>query len=129
MSEASRTGPNRIFAERRRVLKLLGLGAAGAIGCTSYPELAAMAQVLPTDSGPGPIADGSTDRSIEPQILEVLHKPITLSSGDLLENRRFAIAPDFAWSTTRAVIYGKGAGIVIRNVDIVGSSRWQSRWN
>lgn len=129
MSAESRTGPTRAFAERRRVLKVLGLGAVGAIGCTSYPELAAIAQGPPGETGPGSIADRSAGQSTEPRILEVLHKAITLSSGDVLENRRFVIAPDFAWSTTRAVIYGNGEGIVIRNVEIVGASRWQSRWN
>ena len=119
-----------IRVERRRVLQMLGLGSmAAAFGCWGDRPLAAVAaepvvrpDLLSESNSTGPLLG-------EPKTLEVLRRPIVLSSGDVLANRRIQLAPDFAWTPAMAAIYGKGSGIVIRNVELVGVARWQPRWD
>lgn len=121
---------DRIGVERRRVLKMLGLGSmAAALGCWADHPLAAVAAEPTTNPDSRLLAGLPASRVGEPRTLEVLRRPIQLSSGDVLENRRILLAPDFAWTPAMAAIYGKGSGIAIRNVELVGVARWQSRWD
>jgi hypothetical protein len=103
--------------DRRRFLIRLAHGAAVAawtgsgleLGC-AMPSLAAAA-VAP----PGGV--------------ELLSHPIILRSGDVLADRRFALAPDFEWTSVMAAIYVAGSDVVIRNVELVGADSWQPRWD
>ncbi len=121
---------DRVGAERRRALKMLGLGSmAAAFGCWADRSLAPVAAEPTTSSDSRPTAGRPLTYVGVPRALEILRRPIELSSGDVLENRRILLSPDFAWTPSMAAIYGKGSGIAIRNVELVGSVRWESRWD
>lgn len=59
---------------------------------------------------------------------ELLKAPILLRKGDVLRQRKLKIAPDFAWDTRLAAIYGDAADITIEDVELVGDLKWQDRW-
>ena len=61
--------------------------------------------------------------------IEILRSPITLRRGELLADRRLQLAPDFAWTPVMAAIYVESPDVTIRNVHLIGSSSWLSRWN
>ncbi len=124
LAKESRSDPERIRAERRQILKLLGLGAvAVTASCSTLRPLASVS------AEPSSKADSSAPGYPDPRPLEILRKPIELSSGDVLADRRFIVAPDFAWKPSMAAIYCKGSGIQIRNIELVGSARWEHRWD
>ncbi len=61
---------------------------------------------------------------------ELLLAPILLTAGQVVENRCFVLSPQFQSTTQLAAIYGGDvAGVVIRNVTLIGSQSWQQRWN
>lgn len=60
---------------------------------------------------------------------ETLDRPITLSRDAKLENRKFKLSANFAWDANKAAIYGSGYGIKIRNVEVIGSESWLTRWD
>ena len=104
--------------DRRDFLRLIGLCAAQAtLGWAAV------------GARPTPATDPPTAVPYAPRLREVLRRPIVLAKGDVLEGKSFTLAPDFAWTQSMAAIYASGPGIVIRNVDVIGASEWQPRWD
>ncbi len=101
--------------DRRRFLTQLARG--GVVVAWGGPGLACGGPPFPTA------------RAAPPGGVEILERPIVLRRGDVLADRRFALAPDFAWTTVMAAIYVEGSGVAIENVELVGAESWQPRWN
>ncbi len=64
-----------------------------------------------------------------PRETRVLRKPLSLTAGETLENLRLVLAPDFRFESTMAALWIANPNITLRNVELVGASRWQRRWN
>jgi hypothetical protein len=114
--------------DRRQLLEILSFALGGlVVGCAPLDSLPDVSAAESAD--PRPVGTPSAIGRAPVPTLEVLRKPIELAAGDVLADRRFLVAPDFAWNTKIAAIYGKGAGITIRNVELIGAHRWDRRWD
>lgn len=113
--------------DRRRFLSGLGRGLAGLALSSGLPAgfARAFGPIPPTPIGT--LAASVMSGPLPP--VEILHAPIVLRRGEVLENRRFLLSPAFVWSSVLAAVYTDATDVTIRNVHLVGGSSWQARWN
>lgn|GEM_PF-4991011 len=117
---------------RREFLARLVRGAAGVAlgGPVVGRAVSAFAQSAPPQA---PVLLSSDDDLVRNQLgslkTETLRRPIVLERWDVLENRRLVLAPDFGWTTEKAAVFVSAPDVTIRNVEIIGSDTWLSRWN
>ena len=61
--------------------------------------------------------------------VQILRAPIVLRAGETLADRRFRLTDDFRWTPALAAIYCPERDVTIRNVELIGATDWQPRWN
>jgi hypothetical protein len=111
--------------DRRRFLA----GAARGAAALAWAGAGVGGVVACAVRAAGTSAAGTSAAAIPAPSVETLHSPIVLQKGEVLADRRFELAPDFAWTSSMAAIYVAAPDVTIRNVELVGALTWLPRWN